>query len=423
MNIKNLLVLVLIILMLAVPVMAKEKTISLDLKDVEISDAVTLIAKEMGKSVIVGKGVMGRLSVSLKNMTPEEALQYIAQLNGLEMKQKDNVIMINSNNPPQMYKLDDNIFMRSFPVNYVKPEELEKSVVKLLSSASKVVTTKDSKTLIVEGPLSDIREAEVFIANVDLPPKAVIVEAKIIEVKKNDSNTLGVNLNLQNQSGSQTLKTLGLADSQYASGAQGLFFSVVETNADAVLSALRTAGGYNLLSSHKVLAISGEKAEIITGARLGYKIKTVTQTAMVESIEFMDVGTKLSFTPSVKSDGNILMTIHPEISTGSVVNELPQKKSTETTTTLVVKDGQTIVIGGLVNNIAVKSETGVPFLSEIPFLGVAFKKTTITNEEREILVLITPHIYTPAVAVQKDEEIRKLEEKRQQHYGPIELFK
>jgi type II secretory pathway component HofQ len=77
------------------------------------------------------------------------------------------------------------------------------------------------------------------------------------------------------------------------------------------------------LSSPKVLAVSGEKAEIITGERLGYYIKTVNLTGVVESVEFMDVGTKLTLQPKIKSDGNIVMTIHPEISTGSIVNGLP----------------------------------------------------------------------------------------------------
>jgi general secretion pathway protein D len=106
----------------------------------------------------------------------------------------------------------------------------------------------------------------------------------------------------------------------------------------------------------------------------------------------MDVGTKLQITPSVKSDGMIVMNIHPEISEGSIVNNLPQKNSTETTTQLIVKDGQTIIIGGLVRDTQQKQTKGVPLLMDIPLFGSMLKRTDITSEKREVIVLITPHI-------------------------------
>ena len=161
------------------------------------------------------------------------------------------------------------------------------------------------------------------------------------------------------------------------------------------------------------MAMNDQTAEIITGSRLGYKVKTVTTTGMVESVEFLDVGTKLVITPSIKSDGLIIMEIHPEISEGAIVGDLPQKNSTETTTKLIIKDGQTIVIGGLIRDTSKKEVKGVPLLMDIPVIGAFFKRTDITSEKKEVIVLITPHIMNSRSLDQMEAKINATEKQRQ----------
>jgi type II secretory pathway component GspD/PulD (secretin) len=201
-----------------------------------------------------------------------------------------------------------------------------------------------------------------------------------------------------------TGQTINLADSPTAVGATGLYYTVTNTDMTSLVNALATRTGFNILSSPKVIALNNQKAEIITGSRLGYKIKTVTTTGMIESVEFLDVGTKLVMTPSIKSDGQIVMEIHPEISEGSIINDLPQKNSTETTTKLIVKDGQTIVIGGLIRDTSKKEVKGVPILMDIPLIGMAFKSTNLTSEKKEVVVLITPHIYNAKLESEMDKK-------------------
>jgi type II secretory pathway component GspD/PulD (secretin) len=157
---------------------------------------------------------------------------------------------------------------------------------------------------------------------------------------------------------------------------------------------------------------------------LGYKTKTITSSGMIESVEFLDVGTKLKITPQIKSDGTMIMDIHPEVSEGSIVNELPQKNSTETTTRLLVKDGQTIIIGGLIKDVSTETKKGVPIISDIPFLGVPFRKTSIDIQKREIIILISPHVVDASQIAQMQEPIQKMESRQKAGMGnmPGSLF-
>ena len=251
------------------------------------------------------------------------------------------------------------------------------------------------------------------------------MEAKIIEVSYTNAANLGANISYTNpNNASEVLQTVNLAGQPTDTGAQGMYYSVTNNNIQSVAEALQTRTGYDLLSSPRVIALSGEDAEIITGSRLGYMTKTITSSGMIESVEFLDVGTKLKITPQIKSDGSMIMSIHPEVSEGSIVNELPQKNSTETTTRLLVKDGQTIIIGGLIKDVSTETKKGVPILSDIPFLGVPFRKTSIDIEKREIIILISPHIVDAAHIADMQEPIKNIENRQKKSMGdmPGSLF-
>lgn len=370
------------------------RLISLDLRNVDISSVLQIFSKETGISVISGRDVYGKVTVVLNNVTPEDALDIILKSNGYTYTRQGNIVQVySSTEPARVEELPGGVFVRTFIINYVGPDDLLTTLSKLMPEDTSIYTTKGSKTVIIKGSADDIRRAEVLIRNLDIPPRQVMVEAKIIEVDLNESQSMGMNQSWTNpNNATQILQTTGLANPPTAIGAMGLYYSITDQNITTLVEALATRTGFNILSSPKVMALNEQKAEIMTGSQLGYYVNTVTTTGLVQNVEFMDVGTKLDITPSVKSDGMIVMDIHPEISEGQIVNNLPQKNSTETTTQLIVKDGQTIVIGGLVRDTQQKQVHGVPVLMDIPLFGALLKRTDITSEKKEIIVLITPHI-------------------------------
>jgi type II secretory pathway component GspD/PulD (secretin) len=116
----------------------------------------------------------------------------------------------------------------------------------------------------------------------------------------------------------------------------------------------------------------------------------------MQNVDFLEVGTKLKFTPHINEDGYIVMDVAPSVSEGQVKNDLPQKDTTETTNKVLVKDGQSILIGGLTKKYERETEIGIPILSSLPFIGNLFRRTELQSEKRELMVIITPHIVTPA---------------------------
>ena len=409
---------------------AKKETsrlISLDLRNVDISSVLQIFSKETGISVIAGRDVYGKVTVILNNVTPEDALDIILKSNGYTYTRQGDVVQVfSSTEPARVEELPGGVFVRTFIINYVGPDELLATLTKLMPEDANIYTTKGSKTVVVKGTANDIKRAEILIRNLDIPPRQVMVEAKIIEVDLNESQSLGMNLSYTNpNNATEIAQTVGLANPPTATGATGLYYSVTNQNLTALVEALSTRTGFNILSSPRVMALNEQKAEIITGSRLGYYVNTVTTTGLVQNVEFMDVGTKLDITPSVKSDGMIVMDIHPEISDGAIVNNLPQKNSTETTTQLIVKDGQTIIIGGLIRDSQKKEVKGVPVLMDIPFLGSLFKRTDITSEKKEIIVLMTPHIVNSKMISEMEGKIMDVEKQRKDITPsmPIDLLK
>jgi type II secretory pathway component GspD/PulD (secretin) len=172
--------------------------------------------------------------------------------------------------------------------------------------------------------------------------------------------------------------------------------------------------GYDLIASPWITALNHQEASILIGSKYGYKSTITTTTGTLEKVEFLEVGTKLRFTPHINQDGYIRMDIYPSISEGSVINSLPQESTTETKNTVLVKDGQTIVIGGLTKNYTNQIEVGTPILSNIPFLGMLFRRTELVQEKRDIMVLITPYILTPEFLEKMNAEKKIMEEKYQE---------
>ena len=392
----------------------KKRLISLDLRNVDISSVLQMFSKETGISVIAGRDVYGKVTVILNNVTPEDALDIILQSNGYTYTRQGNVVQVySSTEPARVEELPGGVFVRTFMINYVGPDELLATLTKLMPENANIYTTKGSKTVIVKGSANDIRRAEILIRNLDIPPRQVMVEARIIEVSLNESQSMGINSSWTNpDNATQVLQTKGLANQPTVTGATGLYYSITDQNLTSLVETLSTRTGFNILSSPKVMALNEQKAEIITGSRLGYKTKTVTTTGMIESVEFLDVGTKLVITPSIKSDGLIVMEIHPEISEGAIVNDLPQKNSTETTTQLIVKDGQTIVIGGLIRDSQKKEVKGVPVLMDIPLLGSLLRRTDIISEKKEVIVLITPHIINSKYLIDMEGKAADMEQQK-----------
>lgn len=268
--------------------------------------------------------------------------------------------------------------------------------------------TIDERTnkLIVRAFPGRTREIEKLIESLDVPTKEVLIETRIIQVVFKPQMDYGIDWNTD--FGDLGLKNVTL-DEGNLSTSNNLFskfgriaWGDININKFEIkIRALKQVSDTKILSNPKILVTNNQEAKIHVGDTVPYIISTTSGTGenaiTSEAVEFVDVGLKLDVIPTINDDGFITMILKPELSTvtGSISSEgggIPQVNKTLIETTVMVKDGMTVVMGGLKKDNKVHVTKGIPILMQIPILGRFFRSEVDEIESTEIVIFITPHI-------------------------------
>ena len=234
----------------------------------------------------------------------------------------------------------------------------------------------DSDLLIIQDYESNLKIIDQIIKRVDVRPVQVLIEAVIISVDLEHARQLGVNFALVDNlgtalgeigSGTSLNNNVGFNPTQLlttagkiagaatdptglASAANGAKFGFVANNVTGFVQALETIGSTKILASPRILVLNKQRAEIQLGTRLGFQTFSQNFTSTIQQVQFLNTGTLLRIRPFISQDGMIRMEIHPERSSGSVTNNIPNQQTAELTTNVMVPDGATLVIGGLMED-------------------------------------------------------------------------
>ena len=378
-----------LVLTLVAPVLMAE-TISLSLQDVDIREAMQLLSREQRLNIFVTEGVEGNVSVNLYDMETLEAINLIAESAGFVVEQRNNSYFIIKREDAGKFHSSRMTQVRSLKVQYSSLTEVEAILTEHLSSYGSIQPLQESSMLVVQDLPGFLDNIEALLTEVDREPMQILIEAKILEISLVDNQSFGLNwakiFNSANPSGS--IGTQGLTSS-----GPGLFAEYTNSNVELVLNALKERGRLRTISTPKLLAMEGLEAETVVGTRIGFKVTTTTNQVTTESIEFLETGIILKVTPSVDRSGRIMLDIHPEVSTGSVSDDgIPSKSTTQVSTRMLVPNGQTVFMGGLIRHSVNNSREGVPGLGDLPIFGSLFSNDSKTLSSSEIVVLITPRI-------------------------------
>jgi general secretion pathway protein D len=253
-----------------------------------------------------------------------------------------------------------------------------------------------SKTLILQGPESEVQRAKAFLAKIDLPQPQIMIEARVVDISDTGSEDLGI------QWGDKGILDQPTFTETRSSGTDALTIGRMDRTPlqiQATLKALVQSGKGKVLASPNVLAIDGKPASAFIGDEVKYVIRVEqTQTGTNVMTETARVGVQLHTISRINSDGYITMNLHPEV---SVITKwidtpaglsLPEIARRFVESTVRVKDGETIVIGGLIRDEDIKSMSGVPFLKDLPIIGEFFKSRSTTKSHSEIMMFITPRV-------------------------------
>ncbi len=305
--------------------------------------------------------------------------------------------------------------IKVFELRYAQAEEIAAKVSEALTEGlGSVRSDERTNKLIVRDLPNKIKEISEMVDAFDTREKEVFIEAKIVEVTLSDDFSFGVNWETLFSSGSKdvrletTLPATGVTDA-YSRVSVGTWKDTAldSTRTQQILTFLSEVGKVKIISSPHITVLNNEEAKIMVGTRQPYATSTISQsdtTATTSwSAEFVDVGVTLTVTPTIYKGDFVKMHITPEVSTlidwfeiedesGTTQIRLPEVDTSNAETDVIIQDGKTIIIAGLIKETENKSESKVPFLSSIPFLGKLFKSTSDTNEMKELVVFITPHI-------------------------------
>jgi len=416
------------------------KKITIDLQDADIVNVVRLIGDVSGKNVVVGEDVKGKVTLKLKNVPWDQALDVILKTKDLGQETRGGIIRV----VPQA-KLDAErearlklqeerekklpTTVRLIPVNYAVAKEMKDQVAGLLSPRGKVTIDDRTNVIIVEDIRDNLDQAERLVRTLDTQTPQVLIEARMVEGSTTFARQLGIQwgggLFFSQRGGNPTglvfpnnVGIVGGADDAQTLAGQatpGIFFppnfavnlpAAAPTSAlglnlgsigdfgflNARLSAAEAQGTAKIISAPRVTTLNNKRARITQGTDIPVPIVTANQL----TVQTIKAALQLDVTPHVTADGSILMTINMTNDTPDFANQQqnapPPVQTKEAETEMLVRDGDTAVIGGIYTRNQGQTFLQTPFLGSIPIIGWLFKSVNETDTRTEMLVFITPRI-------------------------------
>lgn len=404
------------------------ETISLDVQEADLHDVLRLIADVVGVNVIAGADVQGNVTTRLENVPWDEALDAVLSINGMGHERSGNVIRVA---PLEHFakereaKLREQeaqrqiqpVFTQVLTINYANAAALQPNLEKLLSERGSLAVDPRTNTIIVNDTQAAIDTITDLVATLDRATPQIMIESRIVESSRNFLRELGVQLagRTEEKTSASFPSTVSIfgGGSREGSGVPGNFIldlpaqvgtgaggslgisfaSVGGSFLDVHLSALEASGRGKVISRPRIATLDNTEALIQSGRRIPFETTSANQGTQTQ---FADASISLRVTPHVTPHGFINMKIVASRNAADFTNTsrdgVPTIITREASTEMLVRDGDTVVIGGLYTRDMSTSQNGVPFLSKIPGLGWLFRNTRNRDTTDELLFFITPRI-------------------------------
>ncbi len=425
--------------------------LTLNFQDIETRAVLQIIADFTNMNVVVSDAVKGNVTLRLQNVPWDQALDLILKSKGLGMRTNGNVVLIapaaeiaerEKQELESQRKVEElsNLRAEFVQINYAKASEmvdlLKSKENSLLSARGNVTVDSRTNTLLVmdtEERLADIRR---MLRRLDVPVRQVLIEARVVVASDDFSRELGARLGLTGNKdknggwalGGTTVYTSGSSNGTVnwsnfqnagtdfpisdgfnvnlpvAQPAGSIAFAIVDPNyrVDLELSAAQAEGRGEVVSSPRVIAANQREAVVEQGVEIPY---TEASSSGATTVSFKKAVLSLKVTPQITPDDRVIMDLEVKKDTvgqnvaSATGGFIPSIDTREITTQVLVDNGQTVVLGGIYETERGKSVTKVPFLGDIPGLGILFRQTLTTDNKSELLIFVTPKIIKDNVAL------------------------
>jgi len=411
--------------------------IDLHVKDLEIAKVLQLLSIQSQRNIVLSRNVAGNISADLYGVDFYEALDAILHTNGFGYREKGSFIYVYTQQELEALKeAERQVVTRVRRLDYLNAADASTFVSPMLSGNGTIsvsAETTDSfvpddsdagqnsyasaDTLIIRDYPENVEEIMAVLAELDIRPEQVLIEATVLQARLTEANAFGVDfsiftdltvgdfdtpLNAVDQlisgsvtgadSGQVVQSTVG----NTAAGQSGIKLGFLGNEVGLFVRALDSVTDTTVLSNPKLLVLNRQRAELLVGAKLGFLSTTATDTSTTQTVEFLEVGTELAVRPFVSSDGNVRIEMRPSVSDGetSLVGGfvIPNETTQEMITNVIVRSGQTVVLGGLFSEDISVGRSQAPVLGDIPGLGTALQGQDDNVSRTEIIFMIKPTI-------------------------------
>jgi len=383
------------------------RRMSLDVQGADIQTVLRSLAEFSGKNIVASKEVKGEVTLRLRNVPWRHALDIVLKSQGLGMVETGQTIVISNLDTLRKEELERNSAARNqeellpletriLPINYANGKEMAKSVDKTLTKRGHIEVDDRSNSLIVTDISDKLDQVDAMVRNLDTRTPQVEIVARLVDVDQGATRSLGIDwgvhgMDLMDAGVSENVD-VHAADVSNPAGLARVGTIKGFGSIDATLQALETANKANIISNPRITTVNNREASVVVGQQIPLIVQDFAGNAVTQ---LTTIGIKLSVTPHINTGNRITMDVHPEVSDlasqatvqgGIIIN------TTMADTRVMVNDGETAVIGGLIRSNESTTKRGVPVLMDVPLLGNLFRSVSTTHQKRELLIFVTPKI-------------------------------
>jgi len=392
---------------LANPTTATSQINNFNFMNEDISVVLHTLAKISDVNMVIDDSIKGNLTMKLDNVTFDTALKIITSAKGLSYRKLGNSYIIE---PADMGVTE------VIKLQYTRAVDIKKTIEPIAASLKlKIEIDEVSNSLLVTGSPTGCARIKTILKSIDVLQQQVTLEAKVVAINKSNMKDLGVDwtFDATPQSPTVTPGTAAIYNSngdlvtaaipatvtrtankgiiQFGRNPEGLPY---EFYYQAKISALISNGNAKILASPKVTTINGKEARVLIGDHIPILTEKTDNGKTTTTVEYIDAGIKLTYTPSITADGTITAKVRTEVSTPTLVPDIKNYRITtrEAESNVCMKDGETMVIAGLIGSEESKTISKVPFLSELPLIGALFRSVHNNKSETEVVIFLTARI-------------------------------
>ena len=385
------------------------RRMSLDVQSAEIQTVLRSLSEFSGKNIVASKEVKGTVTLRLRNVPWRHALDILLRAQGLGMVERQSTIVVSNLETLRKEEMDRRTAERAqeellplqtriVPVSYGNAEEMSKSVEKTLTKRGHIEVDKRSNSLLITDIEERLDMCESMVRSLDTRTPQVEIVARLVDVDVSATRSLGIEWGVSNMD----LFDAGVSENVRVN-ARGVTNPVgtmkmgtVKSfgNIDVTLEALETQNKANIISNPRITTVNNREASVVVGQQIPLIVQDFAGNAVTQ---LTTIGIKLNVTPHINVGNKITMDVHPEVSDlaaqatvqgGIIIN------TTMADTRVMVNDGETAVIGGLIRSNESTTKRGIPVLMDIPLVGGLFRSNSTTKAKRELLIFVTPKILT-----------------------------